>query len=165
MIDHALLFIKPESMVSGTAFCRATMQCPQATDSLRLRAAELLMRYECLPPDRRISTPIDLPAPTTAEIANRNIATLVERMQKGEMGLSEGTMLVQAQNAAIASLEGSVLAADFTVVERVIAANPPVARAVVVGGLGGLPGNATMLLPDTSEPVNPGPWTPPEGEK
>jgi hypothetical protein len=131
LIDHALLHIPPKDMVTAMAFSRAVMRCAQASDSLRLRAAEILMRYENAPPDRRVSMPIDLPKPTTAEIANQNIAELIGRVHRGELGVGEGTALIDMQNAAISAIEGTVLVTDFGVVERTIAANPVVVRTIV----------------------------------
>jgi hypothetical protein len=150
--SNTLLLLKAESMANPVAFLTGVYRSPQAPDQLRVTAALGVAPYvHVRATDRRISMPIDLPKPETAEIANANIAELIDRVNRGQLGVEEGEVLVRMQNAAIASLEGSVLSADFAVVERTIAANP------VEGGLPRLPG---LILPNVDPPANPGPWEP-----
>ena len=85
-----------------------------------------------------IATPIDLPPPTTVEIAKSNIATLVASLAKGECDHASYDKLIQGNVAMINALLGQ---------EKLAVANGDVGDQVIriEGGLPPLPGcNVTM---------------------
>jgi hypothetical protein len=78
--EHTLLFVAPKDMVDAISFARAIMRCPQASDTVRQRACESLMRYENAAPDRRAATQLNLPwIPSWRPISARSRALLSGR--------------------------------------------------------------------------------------
>jgi hypothetical protein len=112
--------------------------------ALRITAATALLPYLYLRKTARyIDRAFDLPLPGSVEDAARNIGELTSRAARGEIGLDECEMLVSASKSYIEArvgleIEGQMLELR-QVVERLQASARPI-DAVVVGGLGPLPG-------------------------
>jgi hypothetical protein len=158
--EHTLLFVAPKDMVDAITFARAIMRCPQASDTVRQRACESLMRYENSPPDRKASTALNLPAATTVEIARGNIQIIKLNYDLGRIGADEMAARISAEEASIRALLDTELEADFRTIEGIVERQTITAKTVVSGGLPRLPGAESMLAPDVSAPENPGPWEP-----
>jgi hypothetical protein len=162
MPDHVLLFVPPADMVNSITFLRAVMRCPQASDTIRTRAAESLLRYENTPcTDRTISRPQDLPVSTTIELALANAAEIKARVYRGELGLMEGEALVRMEEATARMIQDTILERDFRTIEGTVAAQTVVSKSVVSGGLPSLPrspDDAPLVMPDLDPPPDPGPW-------
>jgi hypothetical protein len=164
--EHTLLFIAPADMKDSISFMRAVMRCPQASDTIRTRAGEALLRYENTPcTDRRISRPLDLPNSSTIEIALANAAEIKARVHRGEIGIIEGEALVRMEEATARMIQDTVLERDFRVIEGTVAAQTVVSKSVVSGGLPPLPrapDDSPLVMPDLDPPPDPGPWGPPK---
>jgi hypothetical protein len=123
------------------------------------------MRYENAAPDRRAATQLNLPAATTVEIARGNIQVIKLNYDLGRIGAEEMTTRIAAEEASIRALLDTELEADFRTIEGIVERQMIVSKTVVNGGLPRLPGAESMVMPDVSEPANPGPWEPKDEPK
>jgi hypothetical protein len=112
--------------------------------ALRISAATALAPYQnARKAHRYIDRGFDLPAPATVEEATQNIAQLGTLAAAGKIGLDEANDLIGYQRAYIEArvgldIEGQMLELR-QIVEKLSSSARPV-DAVVIGGLGPLPG-------------------------
>jgi hypothetical protein len=165
--EHTLLFIAPADIKDSISFMRAVMRCPQASDVIRTRAGEALLKYENTPcVDRTISRPQDLPASTTIEQALANAAEIKRRVHAGELGLMEGEALVRMEEATARMIQDTILERDFRTIECTVASQTVTSKSIVSGGLPRLPGAEATIMPNVDPPADdPNPWTPKDEPK
>jgi hypothetical protein len=120
----------------------------QASPELRAAAANFLLPYKyskcgSIIPPRYIEEPIDLPRPTSLEIANANIALISELKAQGRIDLDFANSLI-ADNRTIAD---NLIAEEELKLK--LAASPghqPEQRIIIGGGLPPLPG-CDVIMP------------------
>ncbi len=118
--------------------------------SYRLQAAGLLAPYRYARVTKRmISTPIDLPPPTTIEQANANIAKLTAMAAASKLGLDEASDLVGHLKSYIEAKVGADSEARLAAIEAMLRSHTlaPTVDVEVVGGLPIMAGCEQVLMP------------------
>jgi hypothetical protein len=103
------------------AFLAAVVADDDLVVPYRLQAAQALAPYQASKCQaRHISKPIDLPPPTTVEIATANIAALRVMAAKAEIGLDEANDLTGAQKAYIEMRQGAEIDTRLAAIEAAL---------------------------------------------
>ena len=149
-IKLSLRAIANRGDVHSIAFISAVLSSEKLDVSLRLTAASILASYQhakCTA--RKISTPIDLPAPTTVAEAEANIARLAALGAAGTIGLDEMADLVSAQRAFAEVRSDTETERRLAAIEQLLREHPQLTAIdlTVVDGLPVMPGHENLVLP------------------
>jgi hypothetical protein len=130
-------------VASIAGFAHATLQ-------MRLTAGSILAQYQDLKPSERPIEDLNLPKPTTVEIATENIAAIAHAVTAGKLSPEVAPKVIAPQKDFIDAVVGSSVEQRLAALEQAAERDPPKVKTIVVGGLPPLPG-ASVSMPKLGE--------------
>jgi hypothetical protein len=153
--SNILRRLRPEDMktpddIRGLNIVASIANFAHATLQMRLTAGSILAQYQDLKPSERPIEDLNLPKPTTVEIATENIAAIAHAVTSGMLAPDVAPKIIAPQKDFIDAVVGSSVEQRLAALEAAAERNPPKVKAVILGGLPRPPGS-DVLMPEFPE--------------